>query len=74
LDSFVGYYMQLDVGRAITNFYRAEHNPLSNSVLIAVGYKIRKGYASVPKAPGFELKINEDKFASDVRIRFDLKS
>ncbi|MCK4293372.1 MAG: mandelate racemase/muconate lactonizing enzyme family protein [Planctomycetes bacterium] len=72
--SLVGYYMQLHVGRAITNFYRAEHDPLSNSVLIAAGYKIRKGYASVPKAPGFGLKINEDKFASNVRVRFDLKA
>ena len=27
--SLVGYYMQLHVGRAIENFYRAEHDPLS---------------------------------------------
>ena len=72
--SLVGYYMQLHVGRAITNFYRAEHDPLSNSVLIADGYKISKGKASVPSTPGFGLKINEEKFASDVRIRFDLKA
>ena len=71
--SLVGYYMQLHVGRAITNFYRAENDPLSNSVLIADGYKIKDGYSSVPEAPGFGLKINEDKFATDVRIRFDLK-
>jgi len=71
--SLVGYYMQLYVGRAITNLYRAEHDPLSNSVLIAEGYEVRKGYAGIPNAPGFGLKINEDKFASDVRIRFDLK-
>lgn len=72
--SLVGYYMQLHVGRAIKNFYRAEHDPLSSSVLIADGYKISKGKASLPSAPGFGLKINEEKFASDVRIRFDLKA
>ena len=66
--------MQLHVGRAITNFYMAEHDPLSSSVLIADGYKIRKGYASVPKAPGFGLKINEDKFKSGVRVRFNLEA
>jgi L-alanine-DL-glutamate epimerase-like enolase superfamily enzyme len=71
--SLVGYYMQLHVGRAITNFYRAEHDPLSNTVLIADGYGIRDGLASIPDAPGFGLKINEDKFASNVRINFDLK-
>ena len=35
--SLVGFYMQLHVGRAITNLYRAEHDPLSNTVLIADG-------------------------------------
>jgi len=72
--SLVGYYMQLHVGRAITNFYRAENDPLSNSVLIAEGYKIKDGYSSVPEAPGFGLKINEDKFTANVHIRFDLKA
>jgi L-alanine-DL-glutamate epimerase-like enolase superfamily enzyme len=64
--------MQLHVGRAITNFYRAERDPLSNPVLIADGYEIRDGYSSVPDAPGFGLKLNEDKFAATVRINFDL--
>ena len=71
--SLVGYYMQLHVGRAITNFYRAEHDPLSNAVLNAEGYEIRGGRSSVPDAPGFGLKIDEDKFAAGVRINFDIK-
>jgi len=71
--SLVGYYMQLHVGRAITNFYRAEHDPLSNTVLIAEGYKILDGRSSVPDAPGFGLKIDEDKFAAGVRVNFDIK-
>ena len=70
--SLVGYYMQLHVGRAITNFYRAEHDPLSNEVLIADGYKIRNGSASVPEEPGFGLKIDEDKFATKTKINFEL--
>ena len=72
--SLVGYYMQLHVGRAITNFYRAERDPLSNPVLIADGYELRDGYSSVPDAPGFGLKLNEDKFAATVRINFDLRA
>ncbi|MHC4594188.1 MAG: enolase C-terminal domain-like protein [Planctomycetota bacterium] len=72
--SLVGYYMQLHVGRAITNFYRAEHDPLSNPVLIDDGYEIRDGYSSVPDAPGFGLKLDEDKFAATVRINFDLRA
>ena len=71
--SLVGYYMQLHVGRAITNFYRAEHDPLSTAVLIAEGYEIRNGSASVPDAPGFGLKIDEDKFSKKARVKFDLR-
>lgn len=71
--SLVGFYMQLHVGRAITNFYRAEHDPCSNSVLIADGYQIRDGYASVPDSPGFGLKIDEDEFAKAVQVNFELK-
>jgi len=71
--SLVGFYMQLHVGRATTNFYRAEHDPLSNSVLIADGYQIQDGYASVPDSPGFGLRIDENEFTKSARVNFDLK-
>ncbi|MEX0711607.1 MAG: mandelate racemase/muconate lactonizing enzyme family protein [Pirellulales bacterium] len=71
--SLIGYYMQLHVGRAISNFYRAENDPLDTDVLIAEGYAIEDGHSSVPAAPGFGLAIDESKFASGVRIHFDLK-
>jgi L-alanine-DL-glutamate epimerase-like enolase superfamily enzyme len=70
--SLVGFYMQLHVGRAVPNFYMAEHDPLTNDVLIADGYTIRDGVCSVPAAPGFGLAINEAKFRSDARVRFDI--
>ncbi len=59
--SLMGFYMQLHIGRAISNFYRAEHDP------------VKKGYATVPAAPGFGLKVIENKFTSEVKIRFDIK-
>jgi L-alanine-DL-glutamate epimerase-like enolase superfamily enzyme len=71
--SLVGYYMQLHVGRAVSNFYRAEHDPLSTDVLVAEGYERKSGTSSVPDVAGFGLSINEKKFASDVKVRFDLK-
>jgi L-rhamnonate dehydratase len=70
--SLGGYYQQLHVGRAITNFYRAEHDPLSNEVLIAEGYERMEGLAKVPKSPGFGLRIDAEAFARDVKIRFDV--
>jgi L-alanine-DL-glutamate epimerase-like enolase superfamily enzyme len=71
--SLVGYYLQLHVGRSITNFYRAEHDPLSSAVLVAEGYKRKDGASSVPDCPSFGLSLNEQAFAREVKIRFDLK-
>jgi hypothetical protein len=64
--------MQLHVGRAIDNLYRAEHDPLSTKVLIAEGYDRKDGYTNVPSVPGFALAINEKGFDAEVKIRFDL--
>jgi L-alanine-DL-glutamate epimerase-like enolase superfamily enzyme len=71
--SLVGYFMQLHVGRAITNFYRAEHDPLSSRVLVAEGYDRKDGQTTVPSAPGFGLSLDEKAFASDIKARFDLR-
>jgi L-alanine-DL-glutamate epimerase-like enolase superfamily enzyme len=71
--SLVGYYMQLHVGRAIENFYRAEHDPLSTSVLVAERYTRKDGATTVPAVPGFGLSINDKAFATDAKVRFDLQ-
>jgi L-alanine-DL-glutamate epimerase-like enolase superfamily enzyme len=65
--------MILHVGRAITNFYRAENDPLDSDILIADGYSIKNGAAMVPDAPGFGLKIHEERFAASIKPRFDLR-
>lgn len=72
--SLVGFYMMLHVGRAITNFYRAENDPLETDILTAGGYSIKDGLASVPDAPGFGLGIDENRFAAAIKPRFDLKA
>lgn len=71
--SLVGYFMQLHVGRAISNLYRAEHDPLSTGVLVAEGFDRKDGSSSVPTASGIGLSIDEKKFASEVKVRFDSK-
>lgn len=70
--SWIGYIMQLHVGRAIRNFYRAEHDPLTNDVLLADDYSIADGEATLPDAPGLGLRIDEARFAS-AKIHFDEK-
>jgi len=72
--SLVGFYTTLHVGRAITNYYRAENDPLDSDILIADGYAIQDGTASVPEAPGFGLKLDEAKFAARIKPKFDLKA
>jgi L-alanine-DL-glutamate epimerase-like enolase superfamily enzyme len=72
--SLLGFYMQLHIGRAIKNFYRAENDPLSTEVLIADGYQIADGVATVPDAPGFGLRLDVDQFAANIKPIFDLKA
>lgn len=72
--SLVGYYLQLQVGRAITNFYRAEQDPISAPALVAEGYTIKEGTSSVPEAPGLGLSINEKAFTDGAKVVFDIKA
>jgi len=71
--SLIGFYSMLHVGRAVTNFYRAENDPLDSDVLIADGYTIQDGLATVPDSPGFGLKINEGRFAATIKPHFDIE-
>ncbi len=70
--SLLGFYAILHVGRSIPNFYIAENDPADTDVLVADGYSIKDGWASVPETPGFGLRIDESKFSSSVRPRFEL--
>lgn len=72
--SLIGYYMQLHVGRAVPNFYMAEHDPLHSDVLVADGYRLEEGYAHVPDAPGFGLTLDEERFEQEARVLFDLEA
>jgi L-alanine-DL-glutamate epimerase-like enolase superfamily enzyme len=72
--SLVGFYMQLHVGKAIPNLYMAEHDPATNDVIIADGYRVHDGKCDVPAAPGFGLAIHEEAFRSQAKMLFDLKN
>ena len=72
--SLVGNYMQLQVGRAIPNFYRTEHDPLSTPILIADGYSRGNGLATAPDSPRCGLHIDEKAFAKKAKVFYDLKA
>ena len=71
--SLLSLFMQVHVGLAVPNFYRAEVDPVRSDILIYDGYRIEDGCCSVPDAPGFGLAIDESKF-DRVRVNFDLKA
>lgn len=71
--SLIGFYMQLHVGRAVKNFYRAEHDPLSNPALLAEGFRIEDGAADVPDRPGCGLELDEKRLPDHARLLFDFK-
>ncbi len=72
--SQVGFFMQVQIGRAITNFYRAENDPLRNQIVVTDGYKIENGTAAPPDAPGCGMTVDEAKFGNNVRMSFDLQA
>ncbi|MFO0946465.1 MAG: enolase C-terminal domain-like protein [Planctomycetota bacterium] len=74
----VAFYMQLHVGCAVDNFYRAEHDPLRCDVLGADGYVIKNGLSSVPDAPGSGLQLAKSVLAGEfppeqVKLLYDVK-
>ena len=72
--SLLGFYHQLQVAAAIDNFYRAERDPLSSDMLAVDGYTIKDGYVVLPTTSGFGLRINEERFAAEAKVKFDLKA
>lgn len=72
--SLMGYFMQLHVGRAIDNFYRAEHDPLQSDVIRMPDIKITNGYTQISDTPGMGLIINEENFSQQIKPVYDLKA
>ncbi len=68
----IAFTMQLQLGRAITNLYRAEHDPLTSDVIVSEGTEIRDGSASVPQTPGCGLRVDEKQFATQARLLYDV--
>ena len=72
--SLFGYYLQLQVARAMPNFYRAEQDPMSCPALIAEGYRIREGRSSVPAVPGLGLRLDEAALPNHAKPLFEFKA
>ncbi len=72
--SLIGFYCQLHLGRALPNFYMAEHDPLVSRVLLAPGYGIQDGRAVVPDSPGFGLVLDHKRLRQEAQVEFQLQA
>lgn len=72
--SLFGYYLQLHVGRAIDNFFRAEEDPMTCPAVIAEGFTIRDGRVRVPDAPGLGIELDQKALTDTACVHFDLKA
>jgi L-alanine-DL-glutamate epimerase-like enolase superfamily enzyme len=72
--SLFGYYLQLQVGKAVPNFYRAEEDPLSTPAVDTSAYKLSNGEATVPDMPGLGLKLIDEALPKAACVHFDLKA
>jgi len=71
--TLLGFYEQLHVAATIDNFYSGEQDPLSSDVIIAEGYSIKDGRATISDAPGFGLKVDPAGLTK-LKPLFDLKA
>lgn len=72
--SLFGFYLQVQAGRAIPNFYRAEEDPLTSKAITTEGYRIRDGRISLPDAPGLGMNIVDAALPEVACVHFDLKA
>jgi len=70
--TYLGYFVNLHLGKVLDNYYMAEHDPLYNDLVNVVEYKIVNGRAIVPNVPGFGFSINENKLEKK-DIIFDIQ-
>jgi L-alanine-DL-glutamate epimerase-like enolase superfamily enzyme len=61
-ESFLGFYMQLILGRGISNFLMAEQDPSASDLFDVSAFTFKDGKVRVPDAPGCGLVVREDVF------------
>ena len=71
--SLVGFYMQIHLGRALSNFFSAEEDPLSTPALLTDGFRIKDGRCAPPDAPGIGLVLDEKHLADHIDVHYDIK-
>jgi L-alanine-DL-glutamate epimerase-like enolase superfamily enzyme len=72
--SLFGFYLQVQAGGAIPNFYRAEEDPLTCKAVGTDEYRIRDGRCTLPEGPGLGLTMLDRALPDVMCVHFDLKA
>jgi L-alanine-DL-glutamate epimerase-like enolase superfamily enzyme len=72
--SLFGFYLQVQAGRAIPNFYRAEQDPLTCKAISTEDYRIRDGYCVLPERPGLGMTMIDAALPEVACVHFDIKA
>ena len=62
--SFLGFYMQLQLGRGVPNFLMAEQDRAKSDLFDTSAFVFREGKVRVPDLPGTGLILREDVFSA----------
>jgi L-alanine-DL-glutamate epimerase-like enolase superfamily enzyme len=67
--SFLGLYMQVQLGRGIPNFFAAEQDPSRSDLFDTSAFEFKEGKMRVPDVPGSGLILREDVYQRKYRDR-----
>ena len=70
--SFLGFYMQLTLGRGIPNFLMAEHDPLDTDMVDVSGFELKEGTVRVPDLPGCGISFRNEFFSGSDNLNWEV--
>jgi L-alanine-DL-glutamate epimerase-like enolase superfamily enzyme len=66
--SFLGFYLEVVLGRGIPNLVLAEEDPSENEIMDVEGFEFRDGHRRAPDLPGCGWRVREGALDTKARI------
>jgi L-alanine-DL-glutamate epimerase-like enolase superfamily enzyme len=70
--SYLGFYMQLTLGRGIPNFLMAEQDPLDTEMVDTTGFEFKNGKVYVPNTPGGGISFKKEFFDNSANKNWEI--
>lgn len=68
--SFLGFYLEVVLGRGIPNLIVAEEDPSENEIMDMEGFEFRDGHRRPPDVPGCGWRVREGALGTSARIQW----